>query len=464
MVRSTSPIIASVLWLLVAFLVAAPPALAGNHPFGASRGWRVAAHRAIPVAGQWPLTLGAHIFDRESSPLPPVTYEPMPNSPIRRPVLMLRYPSPAPSRFPVNNTVIAFLILPDGPGPHPAVIVLHEWAASNLSGIMRLCEKLADSGTAALVMVEPYTLQRTPDDDSAQSQILSSDLPNTAAAIRQAILDARRGLDILAARPDIDPNRMGAAGISLGGILAAILAQNDPRVKTLFSIAGGADLAGILWSSPLLRGLQGGLRRRGYVEDDVRAACAPFEVDRARNHVDPADVLLVDARYDVFVNPDHAYDLAHAFGDPPIVWTDTGHFGTLLVLDKIADLGATFLQDRFARMGVAAAPPVNRPPPTRQPSGAVSTPPRRLPGSILSPTFEAAVLVGGHEGVSPAVAAQVIDLDRAARYSLGLQLTLHGFSGTLGARLTPSLSIGLERPIRSGDVTLRPFVMYGFVY
>ena len=47
----------------------------------------------------------------------------------------------------------------------------------------------------------------------------------------QNIWDGMRALDILAARPEVDPERLGVIGLSYGGTMALHLAINDPRLK-----------------------------------------------------------------------------------------------------------------------------------------------------------------------------------------------------------------------------------------
>ena len=47
------------------------------------------------------------------------------------------------------------------------------------------------------------------------------------------VWDAMRGLDLLAARPEVDPARIGCTGWSLGGNMANFVTMLDPRVKAL---------------------------------------------------------------------------------------------------------------------------------------------------------------------------------------------------------------------------------------
>ncbi len=48
-----------------------------------------------------------------------------------------------------------------------------------------------------------------------------------------AYMDMVRGVDYLCSRPDVDPNRIGAIGISQGGGLALAVAALDPRIKAV---------------------------------------------------------------------------------------------------------------------------------------------------------------------------------------------------------------------------------------
>ncbi|HEX2825564.1 MAG TPA: alpha/beta hydrolase [Burkholderiales bacterium] len=86
-------------------------------------------------------------------------------------------------------------------------------------------EKYADGalkeGLAALVVDAPGTGQTT-----------FPHMPESIVAWQSA-------LDELARRPEIDGNRLGAFGVSRGGLWVMRLAATDPRVKALISVAPG---------------------------------------------------------------------------------------------------------------------------------------------------------------------------------------------------------------------------------
>jgi hypothetical protein len=76
-------------------------------------------------------------------------------------------------------------------------------------------------GLAALVVDAPGTGQTT--------------FPNAP----QSVVAWQSALDTLAAHPAIDGARLGAFGVSRGGLWVMRLAANDPRVKALISVAPG---------------------------------------------------------------------------------------------------------------------------------------------------------------------------------------------------------------------------------
>ena len=63
-------------------------------------------------------------------------------------------------------------------------------------------------------------------------------------------LAMRRGLDYLAANPDVDPNRIGVTGLSGGGWQTITLSSLDPRVLVSIPVAGYVNLQGRLERIP----------------------------------------------------------------------------------------------------------------------------------------------------------------------------------------------------------------------
>lgn len=359
-------------------------------------------------------------------------------------ITKITYPSVVQTPYPVNNTVTAYYFAPAGPGPHPAMVVLHEWNAGSFRAAFGLARAIVRADVAALVVVEPYSLNRKPSEKDAKdrddTQILSGNVPHMVSALRQTVLDVRRGLDILSRRPEVDPQRLGVSGISLGGVLSGVVAGADPRVKVALTIVGGADFARGFWNGLLTRRFRRQIRRDGYTYETFQAAMAP--VDAAswlpQRHFDPSDVLMINGHYDLVIRPEQAKALAQDFGGTSIVWLNTGHYGAQFSANSAADLAVRFLRARF--FGETEA--------------------FRRPDHLPSKTIKLGVLLGGREGLSPDIAYSVLSFDGPGRYTLDGQLTLHGLSAALSARIGLLSSVGIEFPLLHGPIKPRPFVMF----
>jgi len=356
-------------------------------------------------------------------------------------ISLVTYPSVVTTPYAVNNTVTAYLFLPTGPGPHPAMVVLHEWNAGSTKGGFLLCRAIAKAGGAALFVTEPFSLNRKPKTKNREDgEILSGNVPHMVDALRQAVLDTRRGLDYLAQRPDIDPQRLGVSGISLGGVLSGVVAGVDPRVKVILTLVGGADFARGFWNGLLTRRYRNEILRSGYTYETYQAAMAPIDAAYwlPQRHFNPEDALMINGRYDLVILPNEAKALALDLGGTHIVWTNTGHYGPMFRVNEAADLGVSFLRARF--FGETSA--------------------FKRPDSIPSRTIKLGLLLGGHEGLSPVVAAPLINFDRAGKYTLDGQLTLHGLSLAPSVRLGLVTSLGIEFPLLHGRSKPKPFILF----
>ena len=356
-------------------------------------------------------------------------------------ISVLTYPSPVVSPYPVNNQVTAYLFMPSGPGPHPAMIVLHEWNAGSIKGGSELCQAIASANVAALLVVEPYSLNRKPKTPNPEdAEILSGNVPHMVGALRQAVLDARRGLDYLSHRPDVDPQRLGVAGISLGGVLSGVTAGVDPRVKVALTLVGGADFAKGFWGGLLTRRYRDEILRSGYTYETYQVAMAPIDAANwlPARHFDPENVLMINGHYDLVILPEQAKALARDFSGTHIVWLNTGHYGAAFSEREAAALGRSFLRARF--FGETAE--------------------FHRPDNLPSRTIKGGILIGGHEGLSPVIATSLINFDGPGRYTLDGQLTTHGLALAPSARIGLITSVGVEFPLLHGRTKPKPFLMF----
>ena len=122
-----------------------------------------------------------------------------------------------------TDTISGFLAIPDkpGPGPYPAVIVIHEWWGLN-DWVKEQTVKLAEQGYVALA-VDLYRGKVAT--DPAEAHELMRGLPQD-----RAIRDLQSGFVFLATRKDVNANRIGSIGWCMGGGFSLQLAIHTPRL------------------------------------------------------------------------------------------------------------------------------------------------------------------------------------------------------------------------------------------
>lgn len=116
------------------------------------------------------------------------------------------------------------LYLPQGAGPHPALIVIHEWWGLN-DWVKQKAAGYAAQGYVALA-VDLYHGKVATDPELAHE--LSRGLPQD-----QGVRDLTSALAWLQQRKDVNPRRVGAVGWCMGGGFALQLAIAAPSLRAV---------------------------------------------------------------------------------------------------------------------------------------------------------------------------------------------------------------------------------------
>ncbi|MFO0958622.1 MAG: alpha/beta hydrolase [Isosphaeraceae bacterium] len=140
--------------------------------------------------------------------------------------------------------------------------------------------------------------------------------------------DVRRAAAWLAARPGVDPERLGIAGVSLGGIVGSVAAAVDPSLKQAALL-----LAGATWPDPLGKSPEPEAAKAGKPEDQLRrtpgrprSLCRPFDPLTHGQRLQGKKVLMFAGRADEVIPPDCSKALWEVAGRPAIEWLDCGHY------------------------------------------------------------------------------------------------------------------------------------------
>jgi carboxymethylenebutenolidase len=120
-----------------------------------------------------------------------------------------------------DEMINGFLALPDTPGRHPAVVVIHEWWGLN-DWVKTQTEKLAADGYVALA-VDLYRGKIATQPETAQE--LMQGTPQD-----RAVRDLEAGFNFLAARADVNKAKIASFGWCMGGGYSFQLAIHEPKL------------------------------------------------------------------------------------------------------------------------------------------------------------------------------------------------------------------------------------------
>jgi len=280
-------------------------------------------------------------------------------------VYRLTYPSPVVTPFKPNNTIPADYYLPkavesDG-SKRPAVVCLHI-LNGRFELVRMICSALASRGVPAVMFKLPYYGERSL--PGGQRALLAR--PRLfLGALPQGVEDVRRTVDLLASRPEVDPEHIGLAGISLGGLLGATAAAEDPRIGRAALILAGGDLPKIIDTAAEARELKEFLamldsEQRKQFDRTIAAVDPLTHAAALRGRARQGRVLMFNGTEDRVIPKPCAQRLAAALGiSDRVEWLEgLGHYTAMAALPEILSKTVDFFaQDLPPRAAIAPAPP-----------------------------------------------------------------------------------------------------------
>jgi dienelactone hydrolase len=242
------------------------------------------------------------------------------------------FPSPVTTEIEENNTVHAEYFQPAGTGPFPATIVLHI-----LGGDFVLSETvashLARNGVAALFVKLPYYGPRRR--KGSPQRMISEDPHETVKGMTQGVLDIRQATAWLSSRPEVDAERLGITGISLGGIMSALGASGEPRLRNVAVFLGGGNFGELIWTNETRQAQE--FRKRwlagGGTQESFKAIVSQVDPATYGKLLKGRRVLMIAAKNDEVIPPACATALWESIDrEPEIVWIDAGHYTAIKYL------------------------------------------------------------------------------------------------------------------------------------
>jgi carboxymethylenebutenolidase len=194
-----------------------------------------------------------------------------------------------------NETVHGILYSPEGSGPFPGIIVIHEWWGLN-EWVKEQASKLADQGYVTLAI------------DLYRGKVATT--PNEAHEFmggvpqERAVRDLEAAFDFLKSQTEVKKNRIGAIGWCMGGGYSLQLALHEPKLAADVVNYGVADYASLAKDTAAIANIQApilgiyGQEDRGIPAEEVKDFAQ--QVDKAGK------------KMDVTIYP----DAGHAFQNP----------------------------------------------------------------------------------------------------------------------------------------------------
>jgi carboxymethylenebutenolidase len=194
-----------------------------------------------------------------------------------------------------NETVHGIIYAPEGKGPFPGIIVIHEWWGLN-DWVKEQASKLADQGYVTLAI------------DLYRGKVATT--PNEAHEFMGGVPQDRAARDLQAAfaylqsQANVKKDRIGAIGWCMGGGYALHLALDQPKLAADVINYGVADYASLAKDQSALKKINApilgifGQQDRGIPADEVK------------NFAEQLDKL--GKKGDITIYP----DAGHAFENP----------------------------------------------------------------------------------------------------------------------------------------------------
>jgi hypothetical protein len=203
-----------------------------------------------------------------------------------------------------------------------------------------ICRFLAAHGFHT-AMVRRKTLKISPEHEVARIELL----------LRQGVVRIRQVVDWMQTRPEVDPDRLGCYGISMGGIACVMASAVEPRFKATVAALAGGTITEILTTSTdsLLT-----KPRRRYLERnhmDVATLKRLMEESiksdpiRLAPYVDATRMFMFIAAFDRTIGRRHSLNLWRALGRPRVVFLPAGHYTSYLLLPYLKFASLRYFQE-----------------------------------------------------------------------------------------------------------------------
>lgn len=235
--------------------------------------------------------------------------------------------------------------------PRPAVIVLHilggDGALSNM-----FCAHFASNGIPAIMFYMPLFSGRCPG-GSRRAMLERPDGGELLVkALELSVSEVSRTVELLRSRPEVNPEKIGLLGTSLGGIVGAAALAREPRFDRAALLLAGGNLDKIIGHSEETAEMRKAIDRMPAAAkenlasglaalDPLHGAAALVPLARAGR------LLMYNAENDEVVPPECTAEFAEraGMGGKVRIIPGVGHYTAIVVLPRLLDELVAFFRD-----------------------------------------------------------------------------------------------------------------------
>jgi dienelactone hydrolase len=222
---------------------------------------------------------------------------------------------------PKDGRVTAYLVVPAGKGPFAGVVFGH-WGLGTRTEFLPEAMLYAEAGAASILIDYPWVRPAPWRKKLYQFSHAEEDHETYV----QAVVDLRRGIDVLSDHAGVDPSRLAYVGHSFGAQWGAILSVVDNRIKAAVLMSGVPDLASVYLENddPDIVELRASIPKEE-IESYLKVNACTDAIHYVP-HAAPTELLFQFAKRERYFNEAAMKRYADAASEPKLVkWYETGH-------------------------------------------------------------------------------------------------------------------------------------------
>jgi cephalosporin-C deacetylase-like acetyl esterase len=213
---------------------------------------------------------------------------------------------------PNDGQIRAYLVRPTGTGYFAGIVFVHP-GPGDRSSFLEEAAELANKGAVSLLINAPWAY---PDFGEQAMNMTAEDMRNMFV---QTAKDIRRSVDLLQSRPEVDVNRIGYVGHSLGALFGGVLSGAEKRIKALVLMAGTGSFTDVAVLN--MPGLE------GVALEAYRKTMEPIDPVNYVPHASPSALFFQYGLQDNFYSRKKFLDYYEAASEPKSIrWYEADHY------------------------------------------------------------------------------------------------------------------------------------------